>query len=224
MLSVVIPTLNAADDLPACLLSLATLQPLIRQTIVADGGSTDTTVDIARSHGAFVCQSMRGRGLQLADGAAAATAPWLLFLHADTALAPGWDDAVRRFIDDPQNRGRAGVFRFALDDGSRAARQLEAMVGWRCRVLALPYGDQGLLMSRVLYDEIGGYAKIPLMEDVNIIQRVGRRRLVCLDAVATTSARRYIRDGWRWRSARNFGCLGLYYLGVPPRIIDKLYH
>jgi hypothetical protein len=103
------------------------------------------------------------------------------------------------------------------------ARHLERLVAWRCRWLALPYGDQGLLLSRRLLDAVGGVRALPLMEDVDLVRRLGRRRLVALDVDAVTSAARWERDGWRRRSARNLFCLALYLCGVPPRIIGKLY-
>lgn len=216
--AVVIPTWNAARSLGATLAGLAGLP-----VIIADPGSQDATPAIAAAAGARVIAAPRGRGPQLAAGAAAAAAPWLLFLHADTRLGEGWRAAVAAHVADPANQDRAGYFRFALDDPSPPARRLEAAVGWRCRVLALPYGDQGLLISRALYDAVGGFRPLPLMEDVDLVRRLGRRRLVALPAAAITSAERWQREGWRRRSARNLCCLFLWYIGVPPRLIRKVY-
>ncbi len=196
---------------------------LLTEIIVADGGSADATANVAVAAGARIVSSPRGRGIQLRTGAAAAQGDWLLFLHADTRLAPGWPAAVADFIVDPANTRRAGYFRFRLDDINSAARRLEALVAWRCRILALPYGDQGLLISRLLYDAIGGFRDLPLMEDVDIVRRLGRRRLKPLPVDAVTSAVRYRRDGYLRRSLRNILCLTLYYLGVPPRLIKRLY-
>ncbi len=223
-LSVIMPTLDAARHLPATLAALADDGAGGDFAIVvADGGSTDGTPALARGAGAHVVAAPRGRGPQLAAGAAAATGDWLLFLHADSRPAAGWRAAVAAFAEDPRNRQRAGYFRFRLDDDHPAARRLEALVAWRNRVFALPYGDQGLLLSRDFYDALGGFPPLPLMEDVALVRRIGRRRLVALDPAVVTAADRYRRDGWLRRPLRNSLCLGLYFLGVPPRHIVRLY-
>jgi rSAM/selenodomain-associated transferase 2 len=219
-LSAIIPTLNTADLLPA---ALAALGPRPAEIIVSDGGSTDDTASIARTAGALVVSAPRGRGSQLAAGAEAASADWLLFLHADCRLGSGWDAAVRAFIAVPGAVGRAGYFAFALDDTSPAARRLERVVRWRCRLLALPYGDQGLLIARSLYDEIGGFAAIPLMEDVDLVRRLGRRRLMPIPVPLYSSARRYLAEGYVRRPVRNLFCLALYFAGLKPRHIARIY-
>ncbi len=217
-LSVIIPVLNAASALPGC---IAALDRLPGEVVVVDGGSTDGTADLAARLGALVVRSPRGRGRQMAAGVAAARGEWLLLLHADTVLAPGWAAAAYRFM--ATGPGRAAYFRFALDATEPAARRLERLVAWRCRRLGLPYGDQGLLVSRSLLAELGGVRDLPLMEDVDLVRRIGRDRLVGLEVDALTSAARWRRDGWTVRSLRNLGCLGLYFLGVPPRLIARLY-
>lgn len=224
-LSVVIPTYNAARHLPAVLdaLGRAETDGLIREVIVADGGSADRSVEIARGYGARIVRADRGRGTQLAAGAEAARGEWLFFLHADTIPGHGWVDAFRSFMADPANRDRAAVLRFALDDPRAPARRLESIVAWRARALGLPYGDQGLLVSAALYRRLGGYRRIPIMEDVAIVRRLGRRRLVFLDTPALTSAERYRGGGWIVRPLRNLSCLGLYFMGLPPRLIARLY-
>jgi rSAM/selenodomain-associated transferase 2 len=224
-LSVVIPALDAAATLPASLAALdeGRHSGLIGEILVVDGGSHDATPVVAAACGARVLTAPRGRGVQLAAGAAAATGGWLLFLHADTRLAAGWAERVAALIAASDAADRARYFRLVFDDAAPAARRLERIVGLRCRWLGLPYGDQGLLLSRHLYEAVGGYRPLPLMEDVDLVRRLGRRRLALLDWPATTSAQRYRRDGWHRRMLRNACCLGLYYAGVPPRLIGKLY-
>ena len=217
-LSVVIPTLNAAGSLPGCIAALAGLPG---EVVVVDGGSGDGTAEVAARLGALVVRAPRGRGKQLAAGVAAARGDWLLLLHADTVLAPGWAAAVYPFM--AAQAGAAGYFRFRLDGDEPEARRLEARVAWRCRRLGLPYGDQGLLISRALLDEVGGIADLPLMEDVDLVRRIGRGRLVGLEVDAVTSAVRFRRDGWWGRPVRNLVCLGMYFLGVPVRWIARVY-
>lgn len=220
-LSVVIPVLNAAWALPACLAAFSRRPDV--EILVSDGGSTDESTVVAVQNGARIVAGSPGRGAQLARGATAATGDWLLFLHADTVLDQVGTRAAQEFAADPANARRAAYFRLALDDADPRARRIERMVAWRCRTLALPYGDQGLLISRAFYGSLGGYRPLPLMEDVELVRRIGRARLVMLDAVAVTSAERYRRDGWLARPLRNLACLALYFAGVPPRAILPLY-
>lgn len=222
MLSIVIPTLNAADTIGATLASLKEA-PFHWEVVVSDGGSEDNTVSIATAAGAKVISAERGRGPQLIAGAAAANGEWLLFLHADTRLSADWSSTVERYADVPINRHRAAAFRFALDDDSKLARVLEKLVAWRCWLWALPYGDQGLLMARTFYEGLGGYHPLALMEDVDIVRRIHRGRLVFLDVVAMTSANRYRQGGYILRPLRNFACLVLYFLGVPDKVIARIY-
>lgn len=224
-LSVVIPCLNAEHGLQRTLDALASAQRsgFTPEIVVADGGSTDRTREIAEQAGARVIDAPRGRGPQLAAGARAAKGDWLLFLHGDTVLDRGWAATVMVFASNERNRERAGVFSFALDDDSRAARRLEAMVRWRNRWLGLPYGDQGLLIHRRFYRRLGGYKEIPLMEDVDLIRRIGLGRLALFDVRAVTSAARYVRSGYLRRALRNLFCLTLFFCRVPPRLIARIY-
>ena len=219
-ISVVIPTLNAAAQLAATLKSVG---GGTGDVIISDGGSTDDTCAIASAAGARMVSSEKGRGQQLGTGAAAATGDWLLFLHADTVLPEDWFATASIFAAAPENADRAAVFTFALDDPSPQARRMERLVAWRTRRLGLPYGDQGLLISRDHYGRLGGFSPIPLMEDVDIVRRIGRANLEILASRAVTSAERYRRGGWWGRPIRNICCLGFYFLGVPPRILVRLY-
>jgi rSAM/selenodomain-associated transferase 2 len=217
-LSVVIPALNAAATLPG---TIAALAGLPGEVVVVDGGSGDGTADLAARLGALVVQAPRGRGRQIAAGVAAARGDWLLLLHADTVLAPDWAAAAWAFM--AADAGTAGYFHLALDATEEEARRLERWVDWRCRRLGLPYGDQGLLVPRALLEAVGGVRDLPIMEDVDLVRRLGRGRLAALPARAVTSAARWRQEGWRRRSVRNLFCLGMYFLGVPPRVIAGVY-
>ena len=221
-LSVVIPTFEAAETI-AGLVALLAGSRIVGEVIVADGGSSDESAALAAAAGARVIEAPRGRGGQLARGAAEAAGDWFLFLHADCRPDPGWETAIANFIAIPEAAGRAGYFTLALDDPAPAARRLERIVAWRCRIFALPYGDQGVLIGRRLYDEIGGFRPLPLMEDVDLVRRIGRRRLAPIGTRIVASARRYKAGGYWRRPARNLFCLGLYFLGLPPARIARLY-
>lgn len=218
-ISVIVPTLNAEASLPTCLAAVA--KPLVCEVIVVDAGSTDRTRAIAEQAGARVLGPLPpSRGGQLRAGCAAASGEWLLALHADTRLAPDWPKAAMRHI--AEQGGRAGWFTFALDDARPVARLWEAGVELRSR-LGLPYGDQGLLISRALYDEVSGYRDLPLMEDVDIIRRLGRQRLQGLSARALTSAERYQRAGYARRSLRNWILLARWMAGANPADLARSY-
>ncbi|MEQ8406155.1 MAG: TIGR04283 family arsenosugar biosynthesis glycosyltransferase [Oceanicaulis sp.] len=226
----VIPALNAAARLPATLQSLveAERSGVSAGWILADGGSGDATVRLARQAGCAVVTGAKGRGAQLAAGGEAALrragrGDWLLFLHADTTLEPGWSGAVRAFMAAHADRNRAGYFRFALDDPSPRARRLERMVAWRCRTLALPYGDQGLLIPAAFYARLGGYKPWPLFEDVDLVRRIGRTRLRPAPARAVTSAERFAREGYLKRSVKNLSLLARYYCGDSPERLARAY-
>lgn len=213
MLSAIVPTLNAGDGLAGCLAALSDAD----EVIVADGGSTDATLAIARSVGATIVTGERGRGVQLAKGAAAASGDGLLFVHADTRLSQGWRALADAHL---AASARPACFRLRLDDPAWQARWVECAVDLRTR-LGLPYGDQGLLVPRAAYDAAGGFRPLVLMEDVDLGRRIAKP--VILDGDALTSADRWRRDGWVRRSVRNLTCLSLWRLGVSPDRIAKIY-
>jgi rSAM/selenodomain-associated transferase 2 len=228
MISVIIPTLNAEAVLGPTLSALvpAVVDGLVRQVIVADGGSSDGTLKLSDAAGVEIIQSEPGRGSQLIAGAEKARFPWLLFLHADTVLEPGWEREAAAFVervDLGRRPAAAAAFRFALDDVGVRPRLVEAGAGLRCTLLRLAYGDQGLLIPKRLYHEIGGYRPMPLFEDVDIVRRLGRRRTVVLRSRAITSAVRYKRNGYTRRVLRNLLCLTLFYLRVPVATIARIY-
>jgi rSAM/selenodomain-associated transferase 2 len=226
MISVVIPTLNAEASLPDTLSALipAAVEGLVREVVIVDAGSADSTRQIADAAGAEVVDASPSRGGQLVAGAACAKHPWLLFLHADTVLDVGWEREVSHFmerVDSGRTRPAAAAFRFALDDEGLAPRCLEGLVGLRCALLRLPYGDQGLLVPRRLYDKVGGYRELPVMEDLDLVRRLGTVKMLRTRAV--TSAQRYRREGYLRRALKNQMCLVLYALRVPAARISQFY-
>lgn len=215
-ISVIIPTLNAADRLPGCLQSLmeGLEMELLREVIISDGGSDDATPQIADAWGAVLLSTPASRGRQLAHGCVAAKGEWLLVLHADTQLAPGWTGAVRQHM----LRQQAGWFRLRFDQGGRMVSRwanLRAQFG-------LPYGDQGLLLPKDLYASVGGYPEIPLMEDV-ALARALRGHMQAIDAVAVTSSEKYRKQGWLRRGAHNLLLLLRYFGGADPEQLARAY-
>lgn len=223
MISVVIPTLNPGARFGEALVALApgAVEGLVKDVVVVDAGSTDRTLELADAAGCRIVSADRSRGGQMIAGAAAAKGEWLLFLHADTVLQPGWVEAVGRQME--RQPDKAGYFRLRFDDPSTTARLWEQAVAARCALFGLPYGDQGLLISRALYDEAGGYPDWPLMEDVELVRRIGRRRVARIDAVAETDAEKFRRDGWIRRSARNVRFLLAWKFGADPRGLARRY-
>ncbi len=216
-ISVVIPTLNAAPSLTATLDALVEGLDagLVTELIISDGGSSDDTLRLADAWGANIVKGPASRGGQLGRGCAAARGQWLLVLHADTVLAPGWSDTVRAHL----GTAEAGHFRLRFDQGGR---WVAAWANLRSRLFGLPYGDQGLLLPRTLYDRVGGYRDIPLMEDVSLARAL-RGHLRPMDAVATTSAARYRQQGWVRRGARNLWLLTRFMAGASPERLARRY-
>lgn len=222
-LSVIVPTLNAMRGFGPTLASVAPgLQAgLIRELVVSDGGSSDEVAEIVEEIGGRLIVGAPGRGGQLRRGAEAAKGDWLLFLHADTRLPEGWVEAVERHLR--QSPDKAAAFRLSYDSGGVGAAVVAWWANLRTRWFALPYGDQALLISRELYDAVGGFPDQPLMEDVAVARALGRRRLTLLDLAVQTSFVRYAEDGWLRRGLRNWTCLALYFAGVSPEKIAERY-
>jgi len=171
-----------------------------------------------------VVASSAGRGLQLDVGARAAQADWYLFLHSDTTLCGPWQNAITNHL--AQRPNRPAVFRLTYDVRSSRAAFVGRWAGLRTRVFGLPYGDQGLLISAECYRAVGGFNRAyPLMEDVDMIRRLGGRGAFdVLDAAACTSFAKYEQEGWLRRGMRNGWYYSLYRLGMSPRDLYGRYY
>jgi rSAM/selenodomain-associated transferase 2 len=222
MIGIVIPTLNEAHALPALLddlRSLAGVVPL--DVVVADGGSWDETRARATAGGARMIPAPRGRARQLNRGASAARGDWLLFLHADCRLGPEARAALLGAVA-PGTDVQAAVFRFAIDLPPFWRRFIETGQAFREALSGLAYGDQGLLVRRELFQAVGGYPDLPLMEDVAMIRAVRRRaRVARLPAALVTSGRRYRQGGVLRTWLTHTALIALYLAGASPAMLAR---
>ena len=225
LISIIIPTLNEAEQLPATLASLRRQRsnPETQiEIIVCDGGSVDGTVDLARDAGVKIVSAARGRGQQLAAGANQATGDVLVFLHADSVLAPGAVQAVVAGLADPTIAG--GNFRVLFDGPSDFATWLTGYYAW-LRSHALYYGDSVIFLRRSVHESIGGIKPIALMEDYDLVRRLEAfGPTICIDTPPViTSSRRF--EGRRpWRIYAQWVMIhALYYLRVRPDLLARLY-
>ena len=218
-ISVVVPTWCEAVEIASC---VACAQAIGDEVVVADANSPDGTATIAERAGARVVQARRGRGLQLHAGAAAARGNVLLFLHADTRLPPEARAAVLDVLKDDRIEG--GNFRLCFLPATPLARIFDALYDLRRRALAIYYGDSALFVRRAVYEALGGFRPLPLLEDYEFIRRLerrGRTRYVRAIAAATSSrryARRPARTLLAWVVVQ-----ALYSLGVSPHRLIRLY-
>lgn len=218
-LSVIIPTVNEALCLERCLESIPRVPEV--ELVVADGGSTDGTVDLARSLGATVVVAPRGRAAQMNAGAAMARGALLLFLHADTRLPPKAHVEAARLLAEP---GVAlAAFRLGIDHRSFGLRCIEFLANFRSRWLRMPYGDQALAVRSDVFRRMGGFRELPIIEDFEFVRRVRRHGRVRLSRrTVSTSARRWVRDGILRTVIINQLCILGYRCGVPPRVLWRL--
>jgi uncharacterized protein len=218
--SVIIPALNEERNIAATL--RAVRRNPCHEVIVVDGGSTDATAQCAREAGVTVLASKPGRARQMNAGVVRAEGGSLLFLHADTLLPPDWAEVVPRTL---RTAGvAAGAFRFRIAGNFPGKSWIEWTTGLRSRWLQRPYGDQGLFLTRALFEEMGGFADLPIMEDYEFAVRLRRRgRIVTVSEAALTSARRWQTLGVLRTTLRNQWMLAGYHLGVNPQRLATRY-
>ena len=219
-LSIIIPALNEAQTIGATLDAVAQVRGAI-ETIVVDGGSVDETARIAFECGARVIKSERGRGAQMHAGACVARCEALWFLHADTRPPVASVELIVEALKEPEVVG--GNFNVRFDGAGRAARFLTWLYP-RLRKLGLCYGDSAVFVRREAYHSVGGFEPFPIFEDLDLIAKLRRRgTLVHLPATVVTSSRRFEGHNFALTFARWSVLQGLYWLGVPPRTLDRLY-
>jgi rSAM/selenodomain-associated transferase 2 len=219
-ISIVIPVLNEEKSIATTLAALAPLKP--HELIIVDGGSTDSTREICKRLGAAVLSAPRGRGRQMNHAARQATGDVLLFLHADTRLPNSAFADMHAALRNPQCVG--GRFDVQLEGSHWMLRMIGAMISLRSRISKVATGDQAIFVRREIFDELGGYPDIPLLEDVAFSRALKRKGAVaCLRSRVVTSARRWEADGI-WRTIFRMWTLKLFYfLGVSPVRLKRYY-
>lgn len=215
-LSIIIPTLNEEEHLAATLARV----PADVEVVVVDGGSRDATAAIARGHGAGLLVTEAGRGGQMNAGARAATGEILLFLHADTLLPPDFQVEVGRCLQD----GVAGAFRLQFSDAGPGL----ALVAWganmRSRLWQQPYGDQALFMERRIFDGLGGFPEVALLEDLMLVRALRKQgRIVLSHQAVQSSARKWRRRGLLRTTLVNQLILAGFFFGLSPQFLAKIY-
>ncbi len=222
-ISVIIPTINEANNLPLLLSDLSIIQKE-GEILIVDCGSEDKTIDVANIYGAKVYKSKeRNRGLQLDIGAKNSKGDWLIFLHADTRLTRDWFTKIKSVFK--RDKNYIYFFKFKINDKKIIYRVLEIIVNFRSQYFKQPYGDQGLIIHRSIYLKNNGFRKIPLMEDVDFIRRLNNKKdLKQLNSSISTSARKWERTNIFLQSLKNWNFRRRWLKGEPTKSIYSDYY
>ncbi|MBD2300671.1 MULTISPECIES: TIGR04283 family arsenosugar biosynthesis glycosyltransferase [Nostocales] len=219
-ISIIIPTLNEADNISGAIASTQSGKNI--EVIVVDGGSSDDTIKIAQSLGAKVISSPPGRAKQMNAGAAVASGDVLLFLHADTRLPVGFDILICTALQQPGVV--AGAFDLQIDHPAFGLRLVELGVKLRSRFFQMPYGDQAIFLTPEIFQKIGNFPELPIMEDFELIRRLNSTgRIVIINTPVVTSARRWLQKGIVKTTLLNQIIVLAYLFGVSPARIRSWY-
>lgn len=220
-LSIILPVLDEAPRIRAQLAALQSLRTLGAELVVVDGGSGDGTPACCAGLADRVLIAARGRARQMNAGAAASSGRILIFLHADTMLPPGAFDAIVGAIDGGAQWGR---FNVRIDGSHTMLRVVERMMNWRSRLTGIATGDQAIFLRRELFERVGGFEDIPLMEDIRLCALLKRESApACLKAAVSTSARRWQKHGV-WRTVLLMWYLrAAHFFGAKPEYLARQY-
>lgn len=224
-ISVIIPTRNEENNIGQAILRIRrSLNGNRIEIIVADGHSTDRTVEVARSIADKVIRTRQlGRAWQMQEGARAASGDLLLFLHADTKLPADWEEQLARTWSSGE-KPAATAFTLCFDSEEPFYRLLARAANLRTDITGVPHGDQAIAVNRETFLRVGGFPPVPLMEEYLLITKLRPLgRVVILPGKAATSVRRYEKNGRLLNALRNTAITVLFYLGVPPRALARLY-
>jgi rSAM/selenodomain-associated transferase 2 len=224
LVSIIVPIYNEAAALPGFvehLQGLRTADPAGIELVLVDGGSSDDSVEEIEEAGLVCRHANRGRAVQMNDGAQAATGDLLLFLHADTRINLEAIAQARQAIVDG---AVGGFFEVCLSSSRPLLSLVGRMISWRSRLSGVASGDQAIFVTRAAFDEVGGYAALPLFEDVDLSRRLKRLgQFTAVDASVTTSARRWENGGAIRTILRMWILRVLYYCGVSPERLERYY-
>ena len=222
-ISIIIPTVNEAKNLPLLLSDLSSIYKE-GEILIVDGGSEDRTIDVANIYGAKVYKSKeRNRGLQLDIGAKNSKGEWLIFLHADTRLTHDWFTKIKSVLKEEKNF--IYYFRFKINDKKIIYRVLEILVNFRSQYFKKPYGDQGLIIHRSIYFKNNGFRKIPLMEDVDFLRRLkNKKNLKQLNLPIFISSRKWERTNIFLQALKNWNLRRRWLKGESTKTIYSDYY
>ena len=222
-ISIIIPTINEADNLPLLLSDLSIIHK-DGEILIVDCGSQDRTVDIASIYGAQLYKSKeRNRGLQLDIGAKNSIGEWLIFLHADTRLTHDWLTKIKSFLEGDKNF--IYYFKFKVNDTKIIYRILEILVNFRSKYLKQPYGDQGLIIHKSIYLKNNGFKKIPLMEDVDFLRRLSnKKKLKQINIPIFISSRKWERTNIVMQALKNWNFRRRWFKGESIKSIYSDYY
>ncbi|MCF2146362.1 TIGR04283 family arsenosugar biosynthesis glycosyltransferase [Desmonostoc muscorum LEGE 12446] len=219
-ISIIIPAINEAGNIKEAITTTQISTNI--EVIVVDGGSSDDTAAIAQSLGVKVISSSPGRAVQMNTGAVAASGEILLFLHADTRLPAGFDEMICTALQ--QSRTVAGAFNLRIDASLLSLRWVELGVKWRSHFCQMPYGDQAIFLTKPVFQQIGGFPELPIMEDFELIRRLkAKGRITIISTPVVTSARRWLQKGVFKTTLLNQIVIIAYFLGVSPEQIRHWY-
>ncbi len=220
-IAIIIPALNEAEVLPATLVSLQPLRQQGVELIMVDGGSVDKTREVAQGLVDHCLETTAGRAQQMNQGAALATAELLLFLHADTQLPV---DAYQQLITLPSTPNLWGRFNVRLDGPQWALRLIERMMNWRSCLTGMVTGDQGMFVSKALFERVQGFPSIALMEDIAISKQLKQYSApICLMSTMLTSSRRWQQHGILRTVLLMWRCRWAYFFSADPAVLAKKY-
>ncbi len=219
-ISVIIPSLNEAANLAKLLPGLKLYD--FWEIVVVDGGSSDRSKTIALKHTPKVIDSPAGRGIQLNRGAKEASGEALLFLHADSAIKSDIAQSIADCLNRPEVAG--GAFTLKIDSDKPALKLISSCANLRAKLFGLAFGDQGIFVKREVFDSLGGFSNIPIMEDVDFVKRIrSAGKFAILNDCIYTSPRRWQQEGALFCTLRNWIILLLYSLGIPAVRLKKWY-